>query len=139
MAGESILVVDDERVILRILEFNLKKQGYQVRMAANGSEAMQKTRESKPDLILLDVMMPEMDGFQVCREIRADPQLQDVLIIMLTAKGQEIDKDTAEEAGANLYFTKPFSPATLIGSVRELLDSRENKSITAQESHQDEQ
>lgn len=122
MAGNSILVVDDERAIQKILEFNLKKQGYEVQVAKDGLEALEKVRKNMPDLIILDLMMPHKNGYEVCEEIRADPNLKDILIILLTAKGQEIDRDKGMEVGADLYATKPFSPRALLESVADLLN-----------------
>lgn len=124
MAGEQILVVDDERTIQRILEFNLRKAGYQTRVACDGLQAMASIRDAKPDLVILDVMMPNMNGHEVCRAIRSDSELRDILVVMLTARGQEIDRDTAMEVGADVYATKPFSPSILLQSVRDLLDKR---------------
>ncbi|HNT35522.1 MAG TPA: response regulator [bacterium] len=124
MAGETILIVDDERSIQRILEFNLRKAGYETRLAEDGLQAMARMREAKPDLVVLDVMMPNMDGYEVCREIRSDTDLRDVLVVLLTARGQEIDRDKGVEVGADVYATKPFSPRILLQTIRDLLDTR---------------
>lgn len=112
---EKILVVDDEQPIADILEFNLKKEGFQVDVAYDGSEALQRVEESVPDLILLDIMLPQKDGMEVCREIRKH---HDMPIIMLTAKDAEIDKVLGLELGADDYVTKPFSTRELIARVK---------------------
>lgn len=122
MAGE-ILVVDDEPNIVLSLEFLMKKEGYGVRTASNGEEAMQVIRESKPDLVLLDVMMPRMDGYEVCQTVRSDPQLNDMLILMLTAKGREVEREKGLALGADDYVTKPFATRDLVEKVRLLLET----------------
>lgn len=115
--GEKILVVDDERPIADILKFNLEKEGYQVVTAYNGPEALRKAEEEQPDLVILDIMMPEMDGFVVCQQIR---RRSSVPIIMLTAKQEEVDKVLGLELGADDYVTKPFSPRELTARVKAL-------------------
>jgi len=122
MAGE-ILVVDDEPNIVLSLEFLMKKEGYQVRTASNGEEAMQAIREAKPNLVLLDVMMPRMDGYEVCQAVRSDPDLQDVLILMLTAKGREVEREKGLALGADDYVTKPFATRDLVEKVRVLIET----------------
>lgn len=112
---KKILVVDDEQPIADILEFNLKKEGYDVVCAYDGEEALQKVEEERPDLVLLDVMLPLRDGMEVCREIR---KKYDMPIIMLTAKDTEIDKVLGLEMGADDYVTKPFSNRELIARVK---------------------
>ena len=112
---KKILVVDDEQPIADILEFNLKKEGYQVTVAYDGEEALAKVEEDLPDLILLDVMLPQKDGMEVCREIRKKYNMP---IIMLTAKDSEIDKVLGLEMGADDYVTKPFSNRELIARVK---------------------
>lgn len=122
MAGE-ILVVDDEPNIVLSLEFLMKKEGYQVRTASNGEEAMQAIREAKPNLVLLDVMMPRMDGYEVCQAVRSDPDLNDVLILMLTAKGREVEREKGLALGADDYVTKPFATRDLVEKVRVLIET----------------
>ena len=112
---KKILVVDDEQPIADILEFNLKKEGYQVTVAYDGEEALAKVEEDLPDLILLDVMLPQKDGMEVCREIRKKYNMP---FIMLTAKDSEIDKVLGLEMGADDYVTKPFSNRELIARVK---------------------
>ncbi|MCD6358383.1 MAG: response regulator [Dehalococcoidia bacterium] len=121
MNQKKILVVDDEPHVIRLLTFVLNKEGYDVSTAVNGEEAMAKICESKPDLMFLDVMMPRKNGHEVCREVKGDPDLSDIHIIMLTAKGQETDKEEALDSGANEFITKPFSPRKVVARVREIL------------------
>ncbi|UII55935.1 response regulator YycF [Cytobacillus spongiae] len=112
---KKILVVDDEKPIADILQFNLKKEGYEVHCAYDGNEALEKVEEVKPDLVLLDIMLPQRDGMEVCREIRKKYEMP---IIMLTAKDSEIDKVLGLELGADDYVTKPFSTRELIARVK---------------------
>ena len=121
MSEKKVLVVDDEPHILRTLTFVLEKEGYDVSSATNGEEAMAGVRRSKPDLIFLDIMMPKKNGDEVCQEIKDDPDLSDIHIIMLTAKGQDADREKGLSVGAEEFMTKPFSPIQVIGRVRELL------------------
>ncbi|AJD92987.1 MULTISPECIES: response regulator YycF [Jeotgalibacillus] len=112
---KKILVVDDEKPIADILQFNLKKEGYEVHCAYDGDEALEKVEEIKPDLILLDIMLPGRDGMEVCREVRKNYEMP---IIMLTAKDSEIDKVLGLELGADDYVTKPFSTRELVARVK---------------------
>ena len=116
--SKTILVVDDEKPIADILQFNLKKEGYNVVCAYDGDEALKKAEEIKPDLMLLDIMLPSRDGMEVCREIR---KKYDFPIIMLTAKDSEIDKVLGLELGADDYVTKPFSIRELLARVKALI------------------
>ena len=115
MQNKTILVVDDEKPIADILEFNLKKEGFNVFCAYDGEEALEKVEEVKPDLMLLDIMLPKRDGMEVCREVR---KKYDFPIIMLTAKDSEIDKVLGLELGADDYVTKPFGTRELIARVK---------------------
>ena len=121
MSEKKILVVDDEPFIIRSLTFVLKKEGYDVSSATNGEEALAKVRESKPNLMFLDVMMPKKNGYEVCQEMKSDPGLSDIHIIMLTAKGQETDREKGLSLGADEFMTKPFSPMKVVERVRELV------------------
>ncbi|MBM0065416.1 response regulator YycF [Alkalicoccobacillus gibsonii] len=112
---KRILVVDDERPIADILKFNLEKEGFEVVCAYDGVEAMEQVKQEKPDLILLDIMLPHKDGMEVCREVRKS---YDIPIIMLTAKDSEIDKVLGLELGADDYVTKPFSTRELLARVK---------------------
>jgi DNA-binding response OmpR family regulator len=116
--AKTILVVDDEPRIIEVVGMNLELEGYQVSGASNGYEALQKLTENLPDLIILDVMMPEMDGFETLREIR---EVSTVPVIMLTVKGEEIDKVKGLDLGADDYITKPFSPRELVSRVKAVL------------------
>ncbi|MET3683849.1 two-component system response regulator VicR [Alkalibacillus flavidus] len=120
----TILVVDDEEPIADILKFNLEKEGYDVLIGYDGNEAIELTKQEEPDLILLDIMLPEKDGMEVCREIRQDYQIP---IIMLTAKDSEIDKVLGLELGADDYVTKPFSNRELIARVKANLRRRSSE------------
>ncbi|MFC1736875.1 response regulator transcription factor [Candidatus Hydrogenedentota bacterium] len=113
----KILVVDDERHILDVLEYSLSKDGYEVVTASNGNEALEKVESESPDMLILDVMMPGPDGFEVCREMRAK---SDVPIIILTARDDEIDRVLGLEIGADDYVTKPFSPREVVARVKAL-------------------
>ncbi|MCU0867206.1 MAG: response regulator [Planctomycetes bacterium] len=123
MTQRTILVVDDEPFICRSLTFVLRKDNYKVLEARNGEEALAAIREHKPDLVFLDVMMPKLNGFQVTQQVRSDPELAGVKIILLTAKGQECDREVGKTAGANDYMTKPFSPTKILDRAREILGS----------------
>lgn len=117
----KVLVVDDEPFICRSLTFVLRKEAYEVFEARDGEEAIELIRATKPDLVFLDVMMPKMNGFEVTKMVREDPELSSTKIILLTAKGQESDRETGEAAGADDYMTKPFSPTKLLERARKVL------------------
>jgi DNA-binding response OmpR family regulator len=121
MTQRTILVVDDEPFICRSLTFVLRKADYNVLEARNGEEALAAIRAHKPDLVFLDVMMPKLNGFQVTQQVRADASLDGVKIILLTAKGQECDREVGKTAGANDYMTKPFSPTKILDRTRQIL------------------
>ena len=118
----KILVVDDEIHIVQIVKFNLEKRGgYEVLTAKNGEEGLEMAKSEKPDLILSDVMMPKMSGFQFCEALKKDSEIKSIPFIILTAKGQENDIKTGEELGVDDYITKPFSPKALLEKVAEIL------------------
>ena len=119
--GEKILVVDDDPDIARFVEVNLRTYGYEVHMASDGLQALEKAHEVRPDLILLDVMMPNLDGFEVARRLRSDPRMANVNIIMLTAKAMSADKVLGLTAGADDYIIKPFDPIELVARVKGVL------------------
>ncbi len=119
--NRSVLVVDDEANIVLSLEFLLKRAGYDVRVARNGEEAVKAVAERPPDLIILDVMMPTLDGYHVCETIRADPKLRSVRILMLTAKSRDVEREKALALGADDYITKPFSTRDLVERVKTIL------------------
>lgn len=131
---DRILVVDDERPIAEILRFNLEREGFEVEVAYDGEEAVTKARQSPFDLVILDIMLPKMDGFTVCKEIRT---FSSVPILMVTAKEAEVDKVLGLELGADDYVTKPFSPRELIARVRAILRRVRTKETTMSPAHQD--
>ena len=118
--GKTILVVDDEPHVIRSLTFVLTKEGYDVASAENGQDGLAKIHQLKPSLVFLDVMMPKKNGYEVCQEVKKDPGLRHIRIIMLTAKGQEADREQALSAGADEFLSKPFSPVGVVEKVREL-------------------
>ncbi|HZW83729.1 MAG TPA: response regulator transcription factor [Candidatus Deferrimicrobium sp.] len=113
-----ILVVDDEEYIQELLKFNLEKEGFEVVLAGNGGQALDLTQKLLPDLIVLDIMLPGMDGLEVCKLIRQNPEFSSTPVIMLTARGEELDKVLGLELGADDYLTKPFSPRELVARVK---------------------
>ncbi len=119
--AKSILVVEDEPNIVLSLQFLMKKAGFEVRVARDGVEALAAVEERAPDLMLLDVMIPKRDGYDVCQTVRANPEWQGIYIIMLTAKGREVDREKGIALGANDYVTKPFSTRDLTEKVKQLL------------------
>lgn len=120
--NKKILIADDEQNIVISLEFLMKREGFEVAIANDGEEAVQRIRADKPDLVLLDVMMPKKSGFEVCQEIKADPALASVRILMLTAKGRDTEVAKGLALGADAYMTKPFSTKELVEKVRSLLE-----------------
>ncbi|EHK2406866.1 response regulator [Clostridium perfringens] len=121
MTNKKVLIVDDEEHIRELIKFNLKKEGYDTEVAVNGTEALKFIREIKFDLILLDLMLPEIDGLEVCKEIRRNEETSDIPVMMITAKGEEFDKVLGLELGADDYITKPFSIRELMARVKALL------------------
>jgi len=117
MSRGKVLVVDDEEYIQHILNFSFGAEGYEVVTAADGEEAVAKARNEKPDVIVLDIMMPKMDGYEACRKLKSDPKTKDIPVILLTAKGRDVDRKLGSEAGADDYVVKPFSPGRLIERV----------------------
>ena len=119
----KLLVADDEPNIVISLEYLMKREGYDVLVATDGNQALETIRREQPALVLLDVMMPGKTGFEVCQAVRADPALDGVRILMLTAKGRETDVGKGLALGANAYMTKPFSTRELVQKVAELLEA----------------
>jgi two-component system alkaline phosphatase synthesis response regulator PhoP/two-component system response regulator VicR len=124
---KKILAVDDERHIVRLVEVNLVRAGYQVVTAFDGREALQKVEAEKPDLVVLDVMMPYMDGFEVLRNLKANPVTAEIPVIMLTAKAQDADVFRGWQSGVDCYLTKPFNPMELLTFVKRIFDSQSGK------------
>ena len=122
-----MLIVDDEPSIVLSLEFLMKNEGYDVAAARNGKEALQRAAEFQPHLVLLDAMMPEINGFDVCEKLRGDRRQQGLRILLLTARGRRQEVERGLQAGADAYVTKPFATRELVERVRELLgDEKEN-------------
>ena len=117
-----ILVIDDEPHMARLASYVLQTAGYDVLTAEDGRDGLEKLARFKPDLVVCDITMPEMDGFEVVSALRADPRWRDLPVIMLTARGQEQDVQRAQEVGANSYLTKPFSSRQLLGEVQRYLN-----------------
>jgi DNA-binding response OmpR family regulator len=117
----SVLIVDDEPNIVLSLQFLMKKNGFEVRTAKDGEEAMAEISRAAPDLVLLDVMMPKIDGFSICKQIRANPEWKDMRIIMLTARGRDVEREKGLALGADDYITKPFSTKDAIARVEAVL------------------
>lgn len=120
---KKILAVDDERHIVRLVEVNLQRAGYEVVTAYDGREALEKVKAETPDLVVLDVMMPYMDGFEVLKNLKADPATADIPVIMLTAKAQDADVFRGWQSGVDCYLTKPFNPMELLTFVKRIFDS----------------
>ena len=121
MENHTILIVDDEPDILELVEYNLSKEGYTVHTAENGHEAVRKAKKVHPDLVLLDVMMPEMDGMETCIEMRKHTELENVVIAFLTARGEDYSQIAGFDAGADDYITKPIKPRVLLSRIKALL------------------
>jgi two-component system alkaline phosphatase synthesis response regulator PhoP len=115
---KTILVVDDEQDIVDLISYNLSKEGYEVATASNGTDAVELAQRMRPDLVILDIMMPGLDGFEVCRTLRQDPSMQSTAIVFLTAKAGEIDQILGLELGADDYIQKPISPRVLLARVK---------------------
>ena len=129
MDRKRILVVDDEIYIVHILEFSLTMEGYSILTASDGEEALRVIDSERPDLVVLDIMMPKLDGYEVCRRLRQDEQFCDLPVILLSAKGRPIDREAGLQAGADDYITKPFSPRKLLEKIRELLERKEMRKV----------
>lgn len=119
--AKRVLIVDDEPNIVTALEFLLEKRGYEVKVAVNGEEALAQVEAFKPDLVLLDVMMPKLSGYDVCQRMRSNPLWQGIKIVILSAKGREVEVSKGMSLGADLYVTKPFSSGELVATIDELL------------------
>jgi len=119
--SQHILIVDDEKNIAISVDYLLRREGYQVSVAHDGEEGLRLIRSDRPDLVLLDIMMPKLNGFQVCEAVRQDPALAGIRIVMLTAKGRDAEKEKGLALGADAYITKPFSTRELVSQVKTLL------------------
>ncbi len=118
---KKVLIVDDEPNIAISVEFLMRREGFEVLVAHDGEEGLARTRSDRPDLVVLDVMMPKLDGFEVCKAIRAEPDLQGVRILMLTAKGRAAEIEKGLSLGADAYIPKPFATRELVAKAKELL------------------
>jgi len=118
---KKVLIVDDEKNIAISVQFLMKREGFEVLVAHDGEEGLEKIRSERPDLVLLDVMMPKLDGFEVCKAVRADSELARIRIVMLTAKGREAEIEKGISLGADAYMPKPFSTSELVDKVNKLL------------------
>ena len=118
----KILIVDDEPHMLRVTELSIKKGGYQIVIGRNGKEALELAAREKPSLIVMDVSMPEMDGLTALTQLKANPETAKIPVIMLTVRGQAMARQQAEQSGAAVYLTKPFSPSQLLAEVKRLLE-----------------
>lgn len=123
----KVLAVDDQVHIVKLLQVNLERHGYQVVTAYDGVDALHKVQTERPDVVVCDVMMPRKDGFQVLRELKADPGTRDLPFIMLTAKAQDADVFRGYASGVHAYLTKPFNPQQLVAFVKRVLDSSEGR------------
>ena len=121
--AKKILAVDDEKHIVRLVQVNLERAGYEVVTANDGKEALEKVASENPDLLVLDVMMPYMDGFEVLQNLRRNPGTRDIPVIMLTAKAQDADVFKGWQSGVDCYLTKPFNPMELLSFVKRIFDS----------------
>jgi DNA-binding response OmpR family regulator len=125
--SKTILIVDDEAYIVTSLEYVMQSAGFEVAVAYDGEEALEKVAETVPDLVILDLMMPKLDGFEVCEKIRQNPLWKDIRIIILTAKGRDIERKKGMSLGADDYMTKPFSTRDILNRVKELLAESEGQ------------
>ena len=131
MSRGRILVVDDEIYIVHILDFSLGMEGYEVVTALDGEQALEKAAQHKPDLIVLDIMMPKMDGYETCKALKSNPETADIPVILLSAKGRSIDQQTGYDVGAADYITKPFSPRKLVDQVNAMLGGADSERLAS--------
>jgi two-component system, OmpR family, alkaline phosphatase synthesis response regulator PhoP len=131
MAKGRILVVDDEIYIVHILDFSLGMEGYEVITALDGEQALEKARAEKPDLIVLDIMMPKLDGYETCKMLKAEADTKEIPVILLSAKGRNVDQKIGFEVGADDYITKPFSPRKLVERINAILGQSSSQRMQA--------
>lgn len=134
MAGEKILIVEDEPDVVEVVRYNLARDGYRIESAGSGREGLEKARREKPDLVVLDLMLPEIDGLEVCRILKAEAETSHIPVLMLTARGEESDIVAGLELGADDYITKPFSPRVLTARVKAVL--RRKRAAAADEQNE---
>jgi DNA-binding response OmpR family regulator len=123
---KKILVIEDDPATSRLVDYSLRHEGYQVITASNGLEGVRKALSEAPDLVILDVMLPGMDGFEICHRLRSEPTTANLPILMFSAKAQEIDKETGIKVGADDYLTKPAAPAEIVSRVEKLLAKKKH-------------
>ena len=131
MSKGRVLVVDDEIYIVHILDFSLGMEGYEVVTALDGEAALEKIRTEKPDLIVLDIMMPKLDGYEVCKSIKSNAATQHIPVILLSAKGRNVDQKMGFDVGADDYITKPFSPRKLVERINAILGQSSSQRMQA--------
>ena len=120
----KLLIADDEEGIRSLVRMTLESDAYEIVEARNGAEALALAREHRPELVLLDVMMPRLDGFEACRQLKEDPATSGIVVVLLTALAQQADRERGDAVGADQYFTKPLSPVALLGLVEEIYKTR---------------
>jgi len=131
MAKGKVLVVDDEIYIVHILDFSLGMEGYEVLTALDGEQAFEKAKAERPDLIVLDIMMPKLDGYETCKMLKADEATKNIPVILLSAKGRNVDQKVGFEVGADDYITKPFSPRKLVERINAILGQSNQQRMQA--------
>jgi two-component system phosphate regulon response regulator PhoB len=131
MANQTILIIEDERILVDVLTYNLKQEGFEVQSATDGQEGLRRAQSTLPDLIILDLMLPVIEGLEVCRQLRGDPRTRDIPILMLTARSEEIDEIVGFHMGADDYVTKPFKMKPLIHRIKALLRRQHVKEQTS--------
>ena len=127
---KKILVIEDDPATSRLVDYSLRHEGYQVISASNGLEGLRKAISESPDLVILDVMLPGMDGFEICHRLKSEPATAQLPILMFSAKAQEIDKDTGIKVGADDYLTKPAAPSEIVSRVEKLLAKKKQAAPT---------
>jgi len=125
--AKKILIVDDEAQLVEMVKMRLEASGYEIISAHDGQEGLDKAKKEKPDLIILDLMLPKIDGYKVCRMLKFDEKYKKIPIILFSARAQEEDKKMGEEVGADTYITKPFDPKVLLGKIQELLNKQNSR------------
>lgn len=123
MERKKILIADDNENIREAMTYLLEDEGYELSLAKDGSDTLKKVREFRPDILFLDIMMPEINGYEVCRIIKNDPELKKTYVIILTAKGQVVEQERGREVGADEYIVKPFSPMEILVKIRNILEA----------------
>ena len=134
-SGRRVLVVEDEQDVAELIRYNLAKEGYDVTLVGNGADALKRARENKPDVILLDIMVPQLNGWEVCRRLKQDPETRGIPVIMVTGRVEEGDKVLGFEMGADDYVTKPFSPRELVARIRAVVRRGKGSDVADRKQH----